>query len=63
MHYRAREQLNNGNLQAIVKPGGGSLKAWGYISANGVGDLVRINGFLKAKKDIYIHHAILSGGI
>ena len=44
-----------------MKPGGGSLQVWGCISANGVGDLVRINGFLNAEeyRQILIHHAIL----
>ena len=46
-----------------MKHGGGSLQVWGCISANGVGDLVRINGILNAEKyrQILIHHAIPSG--
>ena len=39
------------------------MQVWGCISANGVGDLVRINGVLNAEKyrQILIHHAIPSG--
>ena len=60
---RAGERYNNECLQATVKHGGGSLQVWGCISANGVGDLVRINGILNAEKyrQILIHHAIPSG--
>lgn len=60
---RAGERYNNECLQATVKHGGGSLQVWGCISANGVGDLVRINGVLNAEKyrQILIHHAIPSG--
>jgi hypothetical protein len=50
-------------LQATVKHGGGSLQVRGCISANGVWDLVRINGLLNAEnyRQILIHHAISSG--
>ncbi|KAK6473362.1 extracellular calcium-sensing receptor-like [Huso huso] len=60
---RAGEWYTNECLQATVKHGGGSLQVWGCISANGVGDLVRINGLLNAEKyrQILIHHAIPSG--
>ena len=60
---RAGERYNNECLQATGKHGGGSLQVWGCISANGVGDLVRINGILNAEKyrQILIHHAIPSG--
>ena len=60
---RAGERYNNECLQATVKHGGGSLQVWGCIFANGVGDLVRINGILNAEKyrQILIHHAIPSG--
>ncbi|MBN3274473.1 TCB2 transposase, partial [Polyodon spathula] len=60
---RAGERYTNECLQATVKHGGGSLQVWGCISANGVGDLVRINGLLNAEKyrQILIHHAIPSG--
>ena len=37
-------------LQATVKLGGGSLRVWSHISANGVGYLVRTNGVLNAEK-------------
>ena len=50
-------------LQPTVKHGGGSVMVWGCISANGVGDLVRVDGIMNAAKykQILIHHAILSG--
>ena len=46
-----------------MKHGVGSLQVWGCISANGVGDFVRINGLLNAEKyrQILIHHATPSG--
>ena len=58
-----RKQYNNECLQATVKHGGGSLQVWGCISANGVGDLVRINGVLNDEtyRQILIHHAIPPG--
>jgi hypothetical protein len=68
---RAGERYTNQCLQATVKHGGGStvkhgggsLQVWECISANGVGDLVRINGLLNGEKyrQILIHHAIPSG--
>ena len=53
------QRYNNDCLRATVKHGGGSLQVWGCISANGVGDLVRINGVLNTEKyrQILIHHA------
>ncbi len=46
-------------LWATVKYGGGSLQVWGCISANGVGDLIKINDAAKYR-EILIHHAIPS---
>ncbi len=63
VHQRAGEWYNNECLQATVKHGGGSFQVWGCISANGVGDLIRINSVLNAAKyrEILTHHAIPSG--
>lgn len=46
-----------------VKHGGGSVMVWGCFSANGVGDLIRIDGILNKEryKNILQHHAIPSG--
>lgn len=43
VHRRAGEQYINECLRATGKRGGGSLQVWGFISANGVRDLVGIN--------------------
>lgn len=58
----AGERNANECLQATVKHGGDFLQVWSFISANGVGELVRINGLLNAEKyrQILIHHAIPS---
>lgn len=40
---RAGERCIKECLQATEKRGGGSLQVWGFISANGVIDLVSIN--------------------
>ena len=63
MRRRVGERYNNECLQPSVKHGGGSVMVWGCISASGVGDIVRIDEILNAKKyrQILIHHAIPSG--
>ena len=50
-------------LQPTIKHGGGSIQVWGCISAEGVGDLVRVDGIMTAQryKQILIHHAVPSG--
>ena len=65
-HYvrrRVGEKYIDACLQPTVKHGGGSVMVWGCISANGVGDLIKIDGIMKAPKykQILIHHAIPSG--
>lgn len=46
-----------------VKHGGGSVMVWGSFSANGVGDIVKIDGILRKEqyKNILIRHAVPSG--
>ena len=63
MRRRAGEELNEACLQPTVKHGGGSILVWGCLSADGVGDLVRIHGTIDAEKyrQILIHHAVPSG--
>ena len=48
---------------ATVKHRGGSIRVWRCLTANGVGDLVRIDGLQNAEKyrQILIYSAILSG--
>ena len=60
---RAGERYNSECLQPSVKHGGGSVMVWGCISANGVGDLVKIEGIMNAEKyrQLLIHHAVPSG--
>ena len=62
VHRSVGERYNNESLEAM-KHGGGSLKGRGCVSANGVGDLLKINGVLNAEKyqQIVIHHAAPSG--
>ena len=45
-----------------IKRGGGSIMIWGYLTANGAGDLVWIDGIINAEKyrQILIHLVILS---
>ena len=49
-------------VQPTIKHGGGSIQVWGCISAEGVGDLVRVDGIMTATryKQILIHHAVPS---
>ena len=60
---RSGKELQEPCLHPTVEHGGGSIQVWGCISAGGVGDLVRIDGIMNAKKyrQIFIHHAIQSG--
>lgn len=60
---RVNERFLPECLVPTVKHGGGSLQVWGCISANGVGDLVRVNGIMDADKykQILQHHAIPCG--
>ena len=55
--------MKDGCLKPTVKHIGGSLIVWGYLTANGVGDLVRIDGIMNVEKyrQILIHYAIPSG--
>ena len=50
-------------LKPTVEDGGSSIMVWGCLSANGVGDLVRIDGIVNTEKhrQILIHYAIPSG--
>ena len=50
-------------MQPTSKHGGGSTQVWGCISANGGGNLSRIDGIMTAKgfKQIFIHYAAPSG--
>ena len=47
-------------LRPTVKHGG-SIMVWGCLTANGVGDLVKIDGIMNTEKyrQILIHHPIL----
>ena len=60
---RNGESLKEICLKPTIKHGGGSINVWGCLSANGVGDLVRIDGIMNAEKykQILIHHGIPSG--
>ena len=57
------EELKECCLQPTIKHGGGSIQVWGCISAEGAGDLVRVDGIMTAEryKQILIHHAVPSG--
>ena len=54
--------MNDVRMKPSVKHGEGSTKVWGCLTANGKGDLVRINEIMNAEKyrQILINHAILS---
>ena len=56
------EQMKDVFLKPTVKHGGGFILVCVCLTANGVGDLVRINGIKSAEKyrQILIHHAISS---
>lgn len=60
---RAAARYNREHLQATAKHSGASLRVWSRISANSVGDLLRINGVLNAEKyrQMLIHGVIPSG--
>ncbi|CAK9818710.1 Transposable element Tcb1 transposase [Anthophora quadrimaculata] len=60
---RKGEAYQEACLKPTVKHGGGSVMVWGCISANGVGDLIRINGKLTATQylEILQQHAVPSG--
>ena len=51
------------SLKPTVKYGGSSIMVWVRLTANGVGDLVRIDGIKNAEKywQILIRHAFPSG--
>ena len=54
--------MKDAYLKPTVKHGGGSIMVWWCLTANGVGDLVRIDEIINAKKyrKILIHHLINS---
>lgn len=52
--------LQERNLKGTVKHGGGSVMVWGCMSANGVGNLVVIDGIMTAKKYIDLLKANLN---
>ncbi|CAK9827692.1 Transposable element Tc1 transposase [Anthophora retusa] len=59
---RKGEAYQEGCLKPTVKHGGGSVMVWSCISANGVGDLIRIDGKLTATQYLKIlQHAVPSG--
>ena len=51
------------SLELTVKHGGGSIKVWRCLTANGADDLFRIDGIMNAEKykQILIPHTNLSG--
>lgn len=51
---RSDERFRPDCMQTTAKHGGGGLMVWGSFSANGVGELHRINGIVKAKDYIDI---------
>ena len=57
------EQFKDMCLQPTIKNGEGSVQAWGFISAGGVGDLFKIDGIMIAEKhrQILIHRDVPSG--
>lgn len=61
---RPGEAYKSSCLNPTIKHGGGSINVWGCISANGVGDLIKIDGKLNAVAylEILREHAIPSGG-
>ena len=58
---RVEEQMKNMRLKPTVKRGEGSIIVSGCLTANGVGELVRIDGIMNAEKyrHILIHQSIL----
>ena len=42
-------------LKPTVKHGGGSIMVWGYLTAIGMGDLVRIDGIMNECREIEIN--------
>ena len=60
---KSEEKMKDVCLQPTVKNGEGSIMFWGCFTANGEGDLARIDGIMNAEKhrQILIHHAIPSG--
>ena len=50
------------SLKTTLKHGEGSIMVWGCLTANSVGDLVRINILMNTEKyrQILMHHAIPS---
>lgn len=60
---RVGEKYIDACLQPSVKHGGGSVMVWGCMSADGVRDLVKIDGIMNAERyrQILIHHAVPSG--
>jgi transposase/predicted transcriptional regulator len=54
-----RDPLNEAHIKKTLKFGGGSITAWGCITSQGVGELIKINGIMDADKYI----KILSAGL
>lgn len=43
------DSYNSKCLQPSAKHGGSSIVVWGYISASGVGDFVKLDGIMKVE--------------
>ena len=50
MKRKVGEKMKDDYLKPAVKHGGGSIIVWGCLTANGVSDLVRIDGIMNAEK-------------